>query len=310
MKTKLYPGDLVEVKAPEEILQTLDGDGTLDRLPFMPEMIEFCGKRFQVAKRVVKTCYYGKGSGMREFRDDDVVLLDGLRCSGAAHDDCQKACMIFWREAWLHKVEDASVPSNARPEGSQQLRARLKTSTGPATYFCQASEILNATKPLSKLGRFLKCVSDVRAGNSSAVHMAKQMGVWVYWKTRKLLLGEYASGSQKTTPQERLALQPGELVEVKSIAGIVETLNEKAYNRGLYFGPGMGIMCGEQRRVERRIEKIIVDGTGEMRQVHNTVYLEDSPCECAYVAFGGCPRGEFAYWREIWLRRREKTRVS
>jgi len=23
------------------------------------------------------------------------------------------------------------------------------------------------------------------------------------------------------------------------------------------------------------------------------------------VAFGGCPRGEFAHWREIWLRRVE-----
>jgi hypothetical protein len=33
------PGDLVEVKTPDEILATLDADGTLDRLPFMPEMV-------------------------------------------------------------------------------------------------------------------------------------------------------------------------------------------------------------------------------------------------------------------------------
>lgn len=48
-------------------------------------------------------------------------------------------------------------------------------------------------------------------------------------------------------------------------------------------------MCGQRHRVERRIERIIVDGTGEMRQIRNTVYLEGSPCACAYVAFGGCP---------------------
>src|SRR5437879_10974067 len=158
MKTikKLRRGDFVEVKAPEEILRTLDADGTLDQLPFMPEMVEFCGRRFQVSKRMVKTCYYTKAgsSGMRKFRTDDVVLLDGLRCSGAEHDGCQKACMIFWREAWLRKVEDGVSTEETRRDcqstlshidsgGREQLQARLKTFRGPKTYFCQASELLN-----------------------------------------------------------------------------------------------------------------------------------------------------------------------
>ena len=42
---RLRPGDLIEVRAPEEILQTLDAEGTLDQLPFMPEMLGFCGRR-------------------------------------------------------------------------------------------------------------------------------------------------------------------------------------------------------------------------------------------------------------------------
>src|SRR6266566_7834203 len=111
LTTRLRPGDLVEVKAPAEILQTLDVDGTLDHLPFMPEMIELCGKRFSVSRRVLKTCYTGLNlyDAMRRFRGDDVVTLDGVRCSGAAHDGCQKACLIFWREAWLRKVEPAAV---------------------------------------------------------------------------------------------------------------------------------------------------------------------------------------------------------
>src|SRR5664279_493941 len=107
------PGDLVEVKSPGEILQTLDGDGALDRLPFMPEMVDFCGKRFRVSKRVVKTCYYGTTSGMRKFPAEDVVLLEGLRCSGEAHDGCQKSCTIFWREAWLHRVDRPSPTESA-----------------------------------------------------------------------------------------------------------------------------------------------------------------------------------------------------
>jgi hypothetical protein len=93
------------------------------------------------------------------------------------------------------------------------------------------------------------------------------------------------------------------LVEVRPIENIVETLNETAHNRGLWFSPDMRLLCERQQRVARRIDKLIVDGTGEMRQLRNTVYLEGSLCGCAYVAFGGCSRCEFVYWREIWLRR-------
>src|SRR5436309_1215965 len=153
----LRPGDVGEVKSPAEILHTLDSDGTLDRLPFMPEMVDYCGKKFQVSKRVVKTCYYGATSGMRKFPAEDVVLLDGLRCSGASHDGCQKACTIFWREAWLRKVETpGSATTNVDPESSKWLRARLKTSTGPKTYFCQSSEILTSTVELTRWEKFGK----------------------------------------------------------------------------------------------------------------------------------------------------------
>lgn len=300
----LRPGDFVEVKSSGEILQTLDADGTSDRLPFMPEMVDFCGKRFRVSKRVVKACYYGTSSGMRKFPAEDVVLLEGLRCSGEAHDGCEKACTIFWREAWLRRVEDPSTISpyvDAR--SSNQLRARLKTSTGPKTYFCQASEILNATRELSRWERFGKCVSEVRSGNCGVLEMGKRISIWLFWRIRKVFLGVYAHGSRKSTPVESLNLRSGEWIQIKPLASITATLDEKAHNRGLFFTPAMGGLCGEQYRVARKPEKIIVDGTGQMRQLRNTVFLEGSLCGCSCVAFGGCPRGEFAYWREIWLRR-------
>ena len=309
MSLKLRPGDFVEVKSAAEILQTLDASGTLERLPFMPEMANFCGKKFRVSKRVTKTCYYGLGTGMRRFAADDVVLLDGLRCSGADHDGCQKACMIFWREAWLRRVEDPAVQS-APDQGGEQLRARLKTSTDPKTYFCQASEILRSTEPLSRWERFGTCISDVKEGNSGAFEMLQRISVWLFWRIRRLCFGAYARGSKTNTPVESLNLQGGELVEVKSVESISETLSESAHNRGLYFTPEMRHLCGEQHRVERRLEKIIVDGTGEMRKLRNTVYLDGSFCGCSCVAFGGCPRGEFAYWREIWLRRTNGSRPT
>jgi hypothetical protein len=307
LNARLRPGDLVEVKAPDEILQTLDAEGTLDHLPFMPEMVEFCGRRFQVSRRVVKTCFSGTISTMRGFRRNDVVTLDGLRCSGAAHDGCQKACMIFWRDAWLRKVQDASVQSKVDSGGIERLRTRLKTMTGPTTYFCQASELLKATKPLSRWERFGKCVSEVRAGNCSALQMLERLGIWLVWRIRRKVLGQYARGSNKSTPVESLNLQPGESIEVKSMRSIKETLNENGRNRGLYFSPDMRLLCGGRHRVKGRIDKIVVDGTGEMRQLRNTVYLEGSLCGCASTAFGGCSRSEFVYWREIWLRRSRST---
>jgi hypothetical protein len=120
-----------------------------------------------------------------------------------------------------------------------------------------------------------------------------------------VFFGVYARGSQKSTPVESLNLRSGEWIEVKPLASITETLDGGAYNRGLFFTPAMASSCGEKYRVEGRIEKIIVDGTGEMRQLRNTAFLKGSLCGCSCVAFGGCPRGEFAYWREIWLRRVE-----
>jgi hypothetical protein len=301
--SKTRRGDIVEVKSPGEILETLDADGTIDGLPFMPEMIPFCGRRFQVSKLVVKTCFYASSSGMRKFRADDVVLLDGLRCSGDSHDGCQKACTILWRGVWLRKVSDPKVEPRVDSVDIDRLRRRLKTSVSPKIYFCQASEILNATNPLSRWERFGRSINEVRAGNCSTLEMLRRIGVWLFWKVRRMAFGAYARGNKASTPLESLNLQPGEWVEVKSLGSISETLNKTAHNRGLYFTPAMRHFCGEQRQVERRLEKIIVDGTGEMRQMRNTVYLQDSLCGCEAVAFGGCPRGEFAYWREIWLRR-------
>ena len=307
----LRPGDFVEVRSPGEILHTIDENGTLDRLPFMPEMVDFCGKRFRVSKRVVKTCYYGVTSGMRKFSAEDVVLLEGLRCSGEAHDGCQKACTIFWREAWLRKVDALGTnQASVDPEADLWLRARLKTAVGPKTYFCQSSEILNSSVELSRWERFGKCFDEIRAGNCGVPEMARRIAEWLFWRVRKIVLGVYARGDRKSTPAESLNLRSGEWIEIKPLTNIAETLNEKGYNRGLYFTPAMGQSCGGKFKVARRIDRIIVDGTGEMRKMKNTAFLEGSMCGCSCVAFGGCPRDEYAYWREIWVRRVEAESAS
>ena len=46
----LCVGDLVEVRSADEIIATLDERGELENLPFMPEMLKFCGQRLTVDK--------------------------------------------------------------------------------------------------------------------------------------------------------------------------------------------------------------------------------------------------------------------
>jgi hypothetical protein len=90
---RLRAGDWVEVRSADEILATLDERGCLDALPFMPEMLAFCGRRFRISAVAHKTCDTATFSGGRRMRD--AVFLDDLRCDGAAHDVCQARCLFF-----------------------------------------------------------------------------------------------------------------------------------------------------------------------------------------------------------------------
>jgi hypothetical protein len=93
-KLRLRPGDIVTVRSEAEILATLDVDGTLDGLPFMPEMRRFCGHSFHVAARADRTVHDKLGVRTME----DTVHLEDLRCDGAAHDGCCRGCLLFWKE--------------------------------------------------------------------------------------------------------------------------------------------------------------------------------------------------------------------
>ena len=89
----LRVGELVQVKSAEEIRATLDERGELDSLPFMPEMLRFCGKRFRVYRRADKACDTIDWSTLR--RMENAVHLAQLRCDGCAHGGCQAGCLLY-----------------------------------------------------------------------------------------------------------------------------------------------------------------------------------------------------------------------
>jgi len=308
---RLRPGDLVELRSPEEIAETLDGEGALDHLPFMPEMLESYGRRFRVARRALTVCYYGPEFG-RRFHNDNVVTLEGVRCSGAAHDGCKKGCLVFWNEAWLRKADGKRPPPEVDRQGIESLRSRLKVASGADTYYCQASELLTATFPLTRLGRWARYFSGFRAGNFNIVEMTISVATFLYLRFRRKIFGAYPRGNGKKLRDEALNLQPGEWVEVKPFESIVATLNERGHNRGLSFTPDMRHWCGRRLQVRARLDKVIADGTGQMKSFRDTVCLEGSTCGCACVGPGmaGCARNEFTYWREAWLRRCDPAQAS
>ena len=101
-----------------------------------------------------------------------------------------------------------------------------------------------------------------------------------------------------------LALLPGDLIEVKSYDEILSTLDRNGRYRGLLFLPEMMPYCGRRFRVHKRLERIYLEHSGQIRAIKNTVLLENVFCSGVRT---GCDKSCFLYWREIWLRRTDEA---
>jgi hypothetical protein len=316
-------GDLVEVRGPAEILATLDERGALSDLPFMPEMAALCGQRFRVDKRAEKICDTINYSGSRRLHD--TVLLEDLRCDGSAHEGCQAQCRLFWKEAWLKRVEPSTPP--ATPPLGSDLRAliertssHLKRTTeengkSEEIWFCQntelpkASRLLGLTDPRAYLREYtsgnvsLGCFLKITA-RAMVEEPKRKMGL----VPEIHLVG---TRTEKVTDPP-LDLQPGELVQVKSREEIAATLSPEGRNRGLWFDREMLAYCGGTYRVRHRVTRIIDEYRGGRMVVMKNpcITLEGVICtgERSHRRWF-CPRNITLYWREAWLRRVEPPRA-
>jgi len=330
---KLKVGDWVEVCSREEILRTLNSNAELDGMPFMPEMFEFCGKRFQVYKRAHKTC--DTVFPVRGRRVADAVHLN-TRCSGLAHGGCHASCLLFWKTAWLKPVKgnDSSI-ANESPQELDSTESVVETSTkcldpsdNQIKYRCQATRLPYATTDLEwwDLRQYLE---DFTSGNvgigrllSGAIYMAtialSRAGIgvgrpirWLYdrfyplWGGAPFPRRPGLIPEAQPTPVDRLDLQPGELVEIKPYQEILQTLDTRNRNRGLYFDAEEVPYCGKTYRVAKCVERIINEKTGKMQEMKTPCVILDSViCESRYSECRiFCPRSIFPYWREIWLKR-------
>ena len=135
----------VAVRSPNEILSTLDGNGTLDGVPFMPEMLDWCGKPFRVQRRVEKTCVDGRPNPTLSCKRRSgpwtarvamaAVTTDASTAAGFSGRGLVASCRL----GRCHDIELAN-------SGLDKLRARLKVKSDERHYFCQSTELYKATE--------------------------------------------------------------------------------------------------------------------------------------------------------------------
>lgn len=321
----LRVGDVVQVRSAAEIAATLDERGELDNLPFMPEMIAFCGQRLTVHKVAHKVCDTISRSGMR--RMDNAVYLTGARCDGAAHGGCQTACQFLWREQWLRRLEPGEEPTpvmdDDRPEGKRLLplvTINSRKTPGPdgeERYSCQATELLRAAPTCMPFHDMSQYVQDVRSGNVGPLWALRAFLVGLFNRLqnlsgkllppalrfrRGLRWGFLEGGAVGRTPTAELGLQPGERVRIKSKEEILPTLDSTLQNRGMGFDEEMARFCGTVATVQARVTRCIDESTGRLLTMkYPCIVLENNVCEGAFNL--SCPREFIPFWREIWLER-------
>jgi hypothetical protein len=311
----LKAGDAVELRSPAEILATLDENGCLEGLPFMPEMLGFFGRPFEVTAQVARACDTFHYAGTRRLRD--TVTLDDLRCDGSGHVGCGTQCRLYWKEAWLRPATSGARTEVHTSDDALAKLERLATegtrghdSTPEVpTYRCQATELLRASDPVPwwSLSSFLHEVTSGNVGVWRFVRVLtrigyegvlRRLGRW----TNAPFKPEEMTGRGAVLPPPR-GLQPGQLVQIRSGAEVSRTLNEQSRTKGLWFDREMKVYCGQTARVKARVERFIDEPTGRLVTLSTDAYiLEDVVCN-GFLSNGRwfCPRAIYPWWREAWL---------
>lgn len=331
--SRFRTGDLVEIRSREEILATLDAEGCLNAMPFMPEMLSFCGQRFRVSAVAHKTCETAKKTYLSRRLDETVHLAD-LRCDGSAHGGCQADCKIFWKDAWLKRVDEAPASSVRRTVAIDEATLRAKTQlpilseSGNTRYSCQATRVYEASAPLAWWNP-RQYVRDLTTRNHSIGAVARVL--WIaMWRSlqhrtpvgyravrylrhamHRWLIGYDvpdvvgAIPNDQPTPTARLDLTPGEIVRIRTKEEIQQTIRQDRKNRGMVFDQEMVSYCGRTASVRKQVTQILHEDTGEMLYMKQpTIILDGVVCKGEYSQCRLlCARGFPIFWRELWLER-------
>ena len=306
-RLRLWPGEWVTVRPFAEISATLDCEGRLDGVPFMPEMVRYCGRHYRVFRRIEKIHYYFGPVAHHLRRLRDSVLLEELRCDGSGHGGCQAGCQLVWKEAWLVPSDypQSEMVSQAASASRLDKYTQVAAPNGEMRYACQMTELPSATTQMSWRDP-RHYWRELRSGNVRLKPFVTAVALALFNSAQRKSGGAEAPyrepTDRKTTPKEVLDLQPGELVRVKTKQAIEQTLNFASKNRGLWFDREMHRFCGGEFRVARVVRTIVEEASGKMLTMKDSsIVLEGVSATGEYL--GLCPQNELIFWREAWLER-------
>ena len=95
-------GDWVRVRSREEIQSTLDPFKELKGCAFLPFMAQYCDTKQRVFRSMR---YFLDERDYQRKKVRGVILLENVFCNGTpAFGECDRCCLLFWREEWLEKL--------------------------------------------------------------------------------------------------------------------------------------------------------------------------------------------------------------
>jgi hypothetical protein len=115
--------------------------------------------------------------------------------------------------------------------------------------------------------------------------------------------GAAGRSALRTTPRRPGGrLKAGDVVMVRPLDEIRQTLDRTGKHDGLKFLRPMEQYCGETHRVMKRVKYILDDRTHVMRKTRHTVLLEGVICHGEGI-YGreNCDRSCFFFWKDAWL---------
>jgi hypothetical protein len=97
-------------------------------------------------------------------------------------------------------------------------------------------------------------------------------------------------------------LEPGDRVQIRSEKEIQSTLGKENKFKGLSVMPEMSKFYGKEYRVFKKLKKMMIESTGELRVIKSPTYLLEGVF-CDGEFHQNCDRTCFLLWKREWLKK-------
>ena len=120
---------------------------------------------------------------------------------------------------------------------------------------------------------------------------------WYRKKLRQLRDNNTRHPAENPIPE----FQPGDLVRVKQVSEIKQTLDNLQKTSGCTFQKGMYAHCGGEFRIYRKVDRFFDEAKQKMCRCHNIYLLEGSFCNGKTAYIRRCHRHCHFFWHSEWL---------